>query len=281
MKNAWTQKGDMPTARSFAGSAVVDGKIYVIGGAGAEDKVLSSVEAYDPAADTWAKKADMPTMRSLPVIAVVDGNIYVIGGYDGNNKSSSTEVYDPATDMWTKKADMPTARTVHAACVIDGRIHVSGGSTKRGTAPGELETWGHVPTVEVYDPGTDTWAQAPDMPRSMVGHSASVVGGRMYIIGGLDVAVIKLFMEGKIDEDKVLELSSIVDVYDPETDTWTTTASCPFVTTGHAAGIVDEKIYIIGGEWGPPSPETPRFSAVYEYDPELPSVSPGGKLLET
>ena len=29
----WTQKADMPTARYTPGSAVVDGKIYVVGGA--------------------------------------------------------------------------------------------------------------------------------------------------------------------------------------------------------------------------------------------------------
>ncbi len=29
----WTHKADMPTARWIAGSTVVDGKIYVIGGA--------------------------------------------------------------------------------------------------------------------------------------------------------------------------------------------------------------------------------------------------------
>jgi hypothetical protein len=48
----WTQKADMPTARFVSGSAVVDGKIYIIGGESSLDRI-AVVEEYDPAADTW------------------------------------------------------------------------------------------------------------------------------------------------------------------------------------------------------------------------------------
>ena len=47
----WSQKADMPTARwsdSSLDTNVIDGKIYVIGGAGGGTKV----EMYDPATDT-------------------------------------------------------------------------------------------------------------------------------------------------------------------------------------------------------------------------------------
>ena len=48
----WTQKADMPTARSLAGSAVVDGKIYAIGRSVGEEgeirSLVSTVEEFDP-----------------------------------------------------------------------------------------------------------------------------------------------------------------------------------------------------------------------------------------
>ena len=47
----WTQKADMPTARYLPGSAVVDGKIYTIGGTpgpAAANPVLSTVYEFDP-----------------------------------------------------------------------------------------------------------------------------------------------------------------------------------------------------------------------------------------
>jgi N-acetylneuraminic acid mutarotase len=91
----WTQKADMPTARWAAASAVVDGKIYVIGGY--DDKVsLNAVEEYDPAADTWTRRADMPTARQgLRAAAVVDGKIYTIGGCRGPEIFSRVDEFDP------------------------------------------------------------------------------------------------------------------------------------------------------------------------------------------
>jgi N-acetylneuraminic acid mutarotase len=316
----WTRKADMPTARYIPGSAVVDGKIYVIGGApvqygatavveeydpatdtwtkradmptirqglyaaavdeiiyaigGCEvapgvDRDISIVEAYNPATDTWTRKADMPTARTLSAIAVVDGIIYVIGGafddnyLDGVNVEvlSTVEAYNPATDTWTKKADMPTARYNAAACVVDGRIYVFAGRTKWD----DVES--SVPTVEVYDPPTDTWTQASDMPRVRLGHSASVVAGKMYILGGWNL---------------LRALVDVVDVYDPAADTWTTAADLPTVRGNHIAAVVDRKIYAIGGR---PAPGAVILSTVEEYDPGLPvvisSVRPAGKLLET
>jgi len=61
----WTQKADMPTPRMTHTSAVVNGKIYVIGGVSSEPgwEGLSNVEEYDPATDTWTRKADIPGAR--------------------------------------------------------------------------------------------------------------------------------------------------------------------------------------------------------------------------
>ncbi|MFC1719036.1 sigma-70 family RNA polymerase sigma factor, partial [Candidatus Poribacteria bacterium] len=79
---AWTQKADMPTARRSTGSAVVDGKIYVIGGAeGWGGPTIKTVEEYDPATDTWMARTDMPTSRHGLAVAAVDGIIYAIGGW--------------------------------------------------------------------------------------------------------------------------------------------------------------------------------------------------------
>ena len=47
----WTQKADMPTARYLPGSAVVDGKIYTMGGKpgpARPDPVYSTVYEFDP-----------------------------------------------------------------------------------------------------------------------------------------------------------------------------------------------------------------------------------------
>jgi hypothetical protein len=74
----------------------------------------------------------------------------------------------------------------------------------------------------------------------------------------------------------------IVDVYDPATDTWTTAADFLTASAKFATGVVDGKIYVIGGSYGT---DDTVFSTVEEFDPGSPgaisSVSPAGKLLET
>jgi len=250
--DTWTRRADMPTARFGHSAAAVDGIIYAIGG-GRGGPELSTVEAYNPATDMWTTKADMPTPRGLlGSIVVVDGKIYVIGGMFGetvadNRALSAVEAYDPATDTWTKKANMPTAIMDVGACVVDGRIYVTGGFPAWPQNASDA-----LSTVEVYDPVTDTWTQTSDMPMGRWGHSASVVAGKMYIVGGMNSAMIRREVEGEIEADELLELFPIVDVYDTATDTWTTAADLPTsrFKGRHAAAVVDGKIYTIGGGVG-------------------------------
>lgn len=177
--NTWTTKSPMPTSRGFHSANVVDGKIYIIGGSqasGPNHKRVLTVEVYDPVTDTWAQKDDMPAPRAAGFSSVVDGKIYVIGGYMGAQR---VDEYDPATDTWTTKSEMPTARHALSTSALDGKIYAIG-----GYVPGVA---GHpgVATVEVYDPATDTWITAPDMPTGRFGPRTSVVDGKIYVIGGI------------------------------------------------------------------------------------------------
>jgi N-acetylneuraminic acid mutarotase len=65
-------------------TAVVDGRIYAIGGTRSISlsgtTPMPTVEVYDTATDRWSRKADMPTPRYALAVAVVNGKIYAIGG---------------------------------------------------------------------------------------------------------------------------------------------------------------------------------------------------------
>jgi N-acetylneuraminic acid mutarotase len=174
--DTWTEKAPMLTARFGHSTSVVDGKIYAMGGwLRPPERVVSDVEEYDPATDTWTQKASMPTARAALSTSVVDGKIYAIGGTTYRAGLSTAEVYDPATDTWTAKASMPTARNPFlSASVVDGMIYVIGG------ASGETA----FSTVEAYDPATNTWTEKTSMPRPRATLATSVVGGKIYALGG-------------------------------------------------------------------------------------------------
>jgi len=149
--DTWTKKADMPAATNGSACAVVNDKIYVIGG---EDddmtRTFSNVWEFDPVKNTWTKKADMPTKRAMLTAEILNGKIYAIGG--GNNIMESktysiVEEYDPVIDKWIRKADMPTPRSALSSAVVNGKIYALGGTTAPAAA------WSPLPTVEEYDPG--------------------------------------------------------------------------------------------------------------------------------
>jgi RNA polymerase sigma factor (sigma-70 family) len=172
---------------------------------------------------TWERKANMPTPRLDLRTCVVDGIIYAIGGWT-TSPVSTVEAYDTKTDTWTKKADMPTARRGLSTCEVDGMIYAIGGLI------GRMDARVRIPTVEAYDPKTDTWTKKADMPTPRAGLTTSVVDGIIYAIAG--------WWNSSV---------SAVEAYDPKTDTWTKKADIPIPKWGHSACVVDGAVYVFGG----------------------------------
>ena len=189
--DAWTQKTDMPTPKKTK-TCVVDGKIYAIGGWSTtnEQTQLETVDVYDPAEDTWAKAESMNHARCSAAISVVNGEIYAVGGigwppnrdqagqYLSSLYLSTVEVFNPKTNQWQERTEMSVPKAEHSSSVIDGKIYVMGGYLREG------ETYTTFSTIEIYDPATDRWTQAPDMLIGKSGHATEVVDGQIYIFGG-------------------------------------------------------------------------------------------------
>jgi N-acetylneuraminic acid mutarotase len=222
--NSWATKASMPTARAQLGVAVVNGKIYAIGGANntaAGPTVLSVNEEYDPATNTWTKKEPMPTARHSFGIAVYENKIYCIGGSINGPMLAVNEVYDPATDTWETKTPMPTARAALSANVVTDKIYLIGGNPANTTN-------------EAYDPYTDSWTTKAEIPTGAVYAQSAVVKNKIFLFGGLSSR----------DSNQI---------YDPETNTWTSGVSVPSgVAEGAAAATTGvkapTKIYVMGGE---------------------------------
>ena len=106
--NEWEEEAvaPMPTARTGARTAVLDGKLYAAGGESEDDSATSSsVERYDLATKSWEAVAPMVTPRENHAVAVLDGKVYAVGGLAGGfGRLSSVERYDPATNAWEAAA---------------------------------------------------------------------------------------------------------------------------------------------------------------------------------
>src|SRR5579872_3677344 len=119
------------TGRSDFTTAVVGGKIYVIGGRSGTTNI-SKVDVYDPATDTWISPTVTGTFTPRWGLssAVVGGKIYVMGGRDNSSQALNTfEVFDPSSNTWTTPATMGsfTGRSSLASAVVGDKIYAIGG----------------------------------------------------------------------------------------------------------------------------------------------------------
>jgi N-acetylneuraminic acid mutarotase len=245
-ENTWAIKAPMQVARAGLGVAVVNGKIYAIGGDSS-----GTNEEYDPATNTWSTGSPMPTPRSIFAIATYQNIIYCIGGLLTNGtKTGVNEAYDPGTDTWQTEAAMPTARCEMNAETVNGKIYVIGGRT--------ADAYSTVNITEIYDPASNSWTRGAAMPYPVVLYASAVVDNKIYVIGGQDEFV-------TAGDPNV----AFNQIYDPATDTWSQGAPIPAPTWQAAAGATTgaaapKRIYVIGGSvgFGVGSNQT------YAYNPE-------------
>jgi RNA polymerase sigma factor (sigma-70 family) len=234
----WEKRADMPTGRLVLSVAEVNGKIYAIGGL-----VSSENEEYDPKLDKWTKKTKMPTARFGHSTTAINGKIYAIGGSNAGNQGilSVVEEYDPKADSWQRKKDMPDVKYYHSAVAINNKIYIFGGSIVGDKAS---------LSVLVYDPIIDQWQRLKDIPEKhhVDGSVALALDNKVYFFGGASM----------VD----WALRSNILVYDIQNDNWKVKSEFPTKRYVPTAGMINRKIYLIGGvDMG-----LNGFSTVEEYN---------------
>jgi N-acetylneuraminic acid mutarotase len=213
---AWRTLAPMPSKRQELATAVLDGKIYVIGGYDIDGNSTATVEVYDPHADTWASAHAIPIAVNHNSAAVAAGKLYSFGA-----AGLSAHVYNPANDTWASVAAMNFEHGGTAAVgVIAGKIYVAGGA---GSSMRQLE---------VYDPVANTWTILAPMAVGRNHTGGGVIDGKFYVVGG----------RGTTSAPTALE------VYDPQTNSWSSRAPMPTGRSGIGVAAVNGELWVFGGE---------------------------------
>src|SRR5436190_312429 len=76
------------------------------------------------------------------------------------------------------------------------------------------------------------WRDLARMPSMRQEISTAVLDGKIFAIAGFDSSGMS---------------SDIVEIYDPETDKWSSTAGLPLATNHNAAAVAAGKLYAFGG----------------------------------
>ena len=133
----WQLEADLPDPRGHVSAAVLDGKLYALGGDHGHDKTqidVSSCHRFDPAAKKWSEIASLPDGRSHFESSTIihQGRILIVGGRCNSSKPPRNVVgdllqYDPKANAWQVVGTMPEKLLAPAAAIISGRLVVTGG----------------------------------------------------------------------------------------------------------------------------------------------------------
>lgn len=136
-----------------------------------------------------------------------------------------------AKGQWVAKTPAPTKRTEVAVATVRGKIYVIGGFAKG------LDFI--TPTVEEYEPRTDTWRPRAPLPSGVHHAAIGVINERLYVIGGFDRSFLNIWRP----------VASIYE-YRPESDQWTPRRPMPTARGALAVAALNGKLHAVGGYTG-------------------------------
>jgi N-acetylneuraminic acid mutarotase len=181
MGDGWTRLASMPEQRAAGGAAIVNGKLYVVGGTtgstiGAAPTTLAkTMLVYDIARDRWTSRRG-PTPREHLGVTALGGKIYAVAGrtagFDTNMRV--VEVFNPRTGRWSKLPRVPGKRGGTGAAGTGRWIVSVGGEAPSGT----------IRTAYRYDVKRRRWSRLPNLPTARHGLGVAAVGGKVYVLGG-------------------------------------------------------------------------------------------------
>ncbi len=282
----WTKRADLPEERINAGVGVVDGKIYVFGGASESNKLNNQTYMYDPKKDVWEEKAGMPRDRTGGTYATVGKKIYLIGGINEETKVAynTIDIYDTELDQWAEEPiQIPrdpvfstySKGTLYAVAVKENLYIISSKNSYKNN-------------VYKYNTDSGEWKSlnSSALP-SRNGRAISAIDGKIYVAGGensighsrerslfqYDISADtwsklkdsdltsfvfepayetyngKFFViGGQQSGDSSSEIMKKVQIFNPKDGQFkNSTYDLPEGRVSAVAAVVDEKLYVIGG----------------------------------
>ena len=198
LQRTWMQMADMLMPRARHASTAWRGRLYVLGGIHLMDDGhligIESIECYDGEIDTWSEVGQCPMPRKQSHAVPYEDTVVEIGGTQSGVKVSTMECYRCIENNLVYSGEqfvLPEPIQFSKIVVINGIFYIIWEDTKK---------------LISLNPDKRTYRRLADMKHSHVHSGATVLGGKIYVAGGL--------VDGKP--------SKMVECYDPALDTWTT-----------------------------------------------------------
>jgi N-acetylneuraminic acid mutarotase len=186
----------------------------------------------------WVSLSDGLVARQEVASATVGRSIYVIGGYmNGGTLTDAVERYDIDEDRWALVAPLPV-RVHHAMAVAHaGNLYVVGGYTGQTPFSLGVGTGGIADATTGlwrYDASRNSWSPMPSAPTARAAAAAAVIGDKLYVAGGADLA----------------QPLRTLEVFDFATKKWERGPDMPRATEHTAGAALHGHFYVVGGRPG-------------------------------
>ncbi|HZZ56568.1 MAG TPA: TonB family protein [Opitutaceae bacterium] len=228
-------------ARVLGGAALVDGKIYIMGGTGQIGNIRRSVQIFDLATGTISDGPPLPSPRSNFALGAFGGRLIVAGGdVTAYGPTAETDVLDLRQGRWEAAARMPRPGTTRGTIIpYNGNLFVAGGVFRARFV------WLVQRAVRIYNPNTGKWRRRRPLLGAVTPSAVEAVGRRVYIFGNYDDVVVYDLPTGYSAEYRVP----------------------PGNGFGAASACVGNRIYLIGGTLGPRLGLSSRIIQVFAVPP--------------
>ena len=168
----WRRLPDLPAKVNHAMAASAGGRLYVVGGYGAERSAFVFFRGR------WHGLRRLPAPRAAAGAAVIGHRLYVVGGVVAPGRlARQMLVLDLRTGRLSFAAGSRPRE--HLAVAAAGGLVYALAGRSGGT---------NFTTFEAYSPARRDWRPLPPVPYPRGGTGAAVVGGRLISVGGEESA---------------------------------------------------------------------------------------------
>ncbi|GEM_PF-2267487 len=235
LRGQWTfnNSSTQPLERHENSFIQVADKFISLGGRG-----LKPVSIYDIASEEWQLGSTPPIEMHHFQAIEVDGLVYVMGAFTGNfpNETPIDQVYiyDVIENVWYEGPEIPRPRGAAGCVKIGNYVYLISGIVN-----GHSSGW--VDWVDRLDLRTNLWEELAAIPNPRDHFFAANQDNKIIVAGGRRSGQESYF------SPTILE----VDIYDSESDSWSTLPEQSDLPTGRAGafgGIVFNELIVAGGE---------------------------------
>ncbi|XP_037499359.1 kelch domain-containing protein 3 isoform X1 [Rhipicephalus sanguineus] len=265
----WTVRLEGGPRRVNHAAVAINGKVYSFGGyCTGEDyntrkpidvHVLNTVSLRWALVQTQSHPDDVPFQRYGHTVMAYGDYAYLWGGRNDDGACNILYRFDTNTLTWSRPkvcGHVPGARDGHSACVMGNRMYVFGGFEEQADRFSQ--------DVHYLDLDTMLWQYVPTRgqpPQWRDFHSASAIGGRMYVWGGRGDSQGPYHSQSEVYCNRMAYL-------DTATSCWVhprVEGVPPEGRRSHSAFVYNGELYIFGGYNGL---LLTHFGDMHKYDPE-------------